>query len=1077
MGTASKGSIRRLIRTVTSQCRDGPESDRDLLRRFAACRDEDAFAALVRRHGAMVRGVALRVLRGHQDAEDVCQATFLLLARKVNIVPWRDSVANWLYGAAYRLALQTRDAANRRNAREIKVRPKPPPDALAEITLRELQTVLDEELARLPRKYRAAILLCCLEGKARDEAAQCLGWTLATIKSRLEEGRELLRRRMASRGLALSAALAGVTLASQAAQAASSAALIHATSRAALQLLAGKAATNVVSPNVIALIQGGARSMFFTKLKVGVALAAAAAAVATVIIALAQDAPATAQAGQPPAREAAEPAAPERNSPQPTTQPSASTIGQPGKAPSEEDSKRTIVLHGKVFGPGDRPVAGARLFLTVDEWTDPIELGTSDVNGSYRFAVPEKKLRRTVSGGFQQADCQASLIATATDLGPAWEELPSVKGNRYGEMKAEYAHDFHLGVDYPIAGRVVDIRGKPVARAVVAVDRIHSLSDGRWHKMHPAIKSGDANFMTREQNDVNGWFSPLYRTAWNMIPPATTDSEGRFRLAGVGSDRAVRLHVTGPGIRSANVSVLTRDDVAGFTQAIRTKWPRARRPHGYFWPEWQSLPDGGESVSVFGPFPKIEPEGDQGVLLFGPSPTIEVDPARTIAGVVRDAATGEPIAGVRINTTDRLGGGVATTDRHGRYRLLRVEKQSSISVYNSPEPERYLTVVRRLTDAEGLGEIVADIDIPRGVVINGRVLEAGTNRPIVSAPRQGCHDIVPGPLVAGNVFYFPLATNAALRGRPTGLYFEDLWPYQRNLFVTVSIDPDGRFRMVVPPGPGVLFAQSSPGMPMFATAMVWKESDGMHRLLPYATLTTRAKDDGAPAGDAQSLPGFHGPIPIANYHAYRVINPPADAKTLDLTLNVPRAPSRMLRFVDPDGRAIRGVHVQGLVAPPASMTVILDGSEAEALALEPGKPREVIATSGDGKYIVKTSVSADDLRPATIRLEPAGSITGRIVDDNGKPVKALLSPDQQTKAAADVGYIPQVRSDADGRFRIVGLLAGLRYSGEIRGRNSDSERVGTAFENVVLRAGEVRDLGDIRIKAAVDAKSDANSGK
>src|SRR5258708_7162238 len=84
------------------------------------------------------------------------------------------------------------------------------------------------------------------------------------------------------------------------------------------------------------------------------------------------------------------------------------------------------------------------------------------------------------------------------------------------------------------------------------------------------------------------------------------------------------------------------------------------------------------------------------------------------------------------------------------------------------------------------------------------------------------------------------------------------------------------------------------------------------------------------------------------------------------------APFRMLRFVGPDGRAIRGVSVQGLVAPPGTMTVVLDGSEVEVLALEPGKPRQVIATSSDGKYIVKTSVSGDDLGPKTIRLEPAG---------------------------------------------------------------------------------------------------------
>src|SRR5262249_53674624 len=156
-------------------------------------------------HSAMVLGLALRALRQRQDAEDVCQATFLVLAQKAGRTAWRDSVANWLYEVAGRLARKARDAARRRSAREGKVPPRVPPDALAEVSLRDLQAALDEELKRLPAKYRAPILLCCLEGKARDEAAQCLGWPLASVKARLEEGRELLRRRLARRGLTLSA--------------------------------------------------------------------------------------------------------------------------------------------------------------------------------------------------------------------------------------------------------------------------------------------------------------------------------------------------------------------------------------------------------------------------------------------------------------------------------------------------------------------------------------------------------------------------------------------------------------------------------------------------------------------------------------------------------------------------------------------------------------------------------------------------------------------------------------------------------------------------------------------------------
>ena len=469
--------------------------------------------------------------------------------------------------------------------------------------------------------------------------------------------------------------------------------------------------------------------------------------------------------------------------------------------------------------PGDRPVAGARLDLSVDERTDPTELGTSDADGAYRFVVPEQTLRRTVSPNFVHAECNAALIVTAPGFGPGWAELPAVQGGRMGDVKPEYSQDLHLGADFPIAGRIVDAVGKPIAGAAVAVQSIFDLADRRWYKMPAAIKAGNPDLMSREETDTNNWFTPLYPTAWRMIPPATTDLEGRFQLAGVGRDRAIRLAVSGPGIRSATASVLTRDDVADFTEAIRKRYPRMRRPHGYFYPPR-----------------KDAPEGDQGVQLFGPSPTIEVDPARTVTGVVRDASTGEPIVNHRMAIASGSGYASAETDSHGRYRILRDEDDPSIVMYSDQyHTDRYLISVRRLTNAKGFGDIVADFDIPRGVVINGRVLEAGTDRPIVSGPRQGCHDTVPGPLIAGTVFYFPLSSNTALRGSPTGLYFEGFPAGSQNYYRCVAIGGDGRFRIAVPPGPGVLLVQASPGLPMFAEMQAWKESDGFHRLFPYVS--------------------------------------------------------------------------------------------------------------------------------------------------------------------------------------------------------------------------------------------------
>ncbi len=186
--------------------------DRELVERFTRQRDESAFEVLLRRHGPMVWRLCRRVLRHEQDAEDAFQATFVVLARKAPSLRRQEAVGAWLYGVARRIALKARARDARRRERESLVPERSPLDPLDEISVREAQTVLDEELLRLPARYQAAVLLCCLEGLTRDEAAARIGVSVSTLKSRLEEGRRRLRERLARRGLSLSAVLASALL-------------------------------------------------------------------------------------------------------------------------------------------------------------------------------------------------------------------------------------------------------------------------------------------------------------------------------------------------------------------------------------------------------------------------------------------------------------------------------------------------------------------------------------------------------------------------------------------------------------------------------------------------------------------------------------------------------------------------------------------------------------------------------------------------------------------------------------------------------------------------------------------------
>jgi RNA polymerase sigma factor (sigma-70 family) len=208
-------------------------TDRQLLQRFTLGRDEAAFAELVGRHGALVSGVCRRILRREQDAEDAFQAAFLVLAKKAATIRKEESVASWLYGVAWRCASRLRrDLARRRwHERNMASRvnhpfpepepepqPQPEPESgwgwgwgsgseFADLSWREVQEVLHEELARLPEKYRAPLVLCYLEGRTQCEAARQLGWGENVLRGRVDRGRERLRQRLTRRGITLSAAL------------------------------------------------------------------------------------------------------------------------------------------------------------------------------------------------------------------------------------------------------------------------------------------------------------------------------------------------------------------------------------------------------------------------------------------------------------------------------------------------------------------------------------------------------------------------------------------------------------------------------------------------------------------------------------------------------------------------------------------------------------------------------------------------------------------------------------------------------------------------------------------------------
>jgi RNA polymerase sigma factor (sigma-70 family) len=248
-------------------------TDAQLLERFTAAQDETAFTVLVQRHARLVWAVCRNTLQHQQDAEDALQASFLVLATRARSIKKAASLANWLHGVAFRTAMLVKRRAAVQRSHEEKARSTMTQSkSESETAWRELLGVLDSEIRRLPGKYAAPFVLCCLEGRSGPEAARQLGWKEGTVTNRLTQARKLLRQRLVRRGIDLSLVLGGLAVAYRAAPAAGSIRLAADVLQSAELLQGGQAVTGAVSSQVVALANGVIKAMLLTKLKLSAAI-------------------------------------------------------------------------------------------------------------------------------------------------------------------------------------------------------------------------------------------------------------------------------------------------------------------------------------------------------------------------------------------------------------------------------------------------------------------------------------------------------------------------------------------------------------------------------------------------------------------------------------------------------------------------------------------------------------------------------------------------------------------------------------------------------------------------------------
>jgi RNA polymerase sigma factor (sigma-70 family) len=657
-------------------------SDGELLDRFARQHDESAFAQLVKRYGSLVLGTCRRVLGNEADAEDAFQATFLVLARKAGTTAWRGPVGGWLYRTAHQVACKARTAAQRRSRHEEKVSPRPATGPLEELSAKELLTILDEELLKLPERYRAPLVLCYLQGATRDEAAQQLGCPPATLKCRLERGRQRLHAAAQRRGLALSSMLTAIVLTSGS-SAAVAAPVVRSTVRAASGLLAGQSLAAIVSTQVAQLVEGGLPAMAVSKLRALVALVVVCGGLSGMAL----------WARGTDAESAGGPALPERS----VSARKAPPAKEQGKVGAREASAGKAKAHckGQVLSPEGKTVSGAKVvYLFQAEREDGVwgtataARGMTGPDGRFHLVVPPPEGARRRSGGM--------VIATAPGYGPGWTSVGSP--DSVHEATVRLVKD-----DVPLQGRVVDLEGRPIAGAsarVLQLRATHREDLGPWEKELRAKKE----LKLWGPNDPG---VALDVTASGTGQTVRTDKDGKFRLSGLGRERLVLLRFSGPTIETRDVYTMTRAGRATIITREKDRYLAAR-------------------VGALAP------------VVHRATFDHAAAPTRAVVGTVTDQATGKPVAGItlRAELTHGLGGREdrsirTTTDKEGRYRLVGLPRgPKQMITVESGAGQPYLGAGRQTGRAPDLDPVRVDFALVRGVVIRGRVTDKATGKPV-----------------------------------------------------------------------------------------------------------------------------------------------------------------------------------------------------------------------------------------------------------------------------------------------------------------------------------------------------------
>jgi RNA polymerase sigma factor (sigma-70 family) len=1021
--------VLRHIRGLTGAERISQCGDRELLDRFIRRRDGSAFEALLRRHGPMVLSVCRRILGNRPEVEDSFQAAFLVLANKARNITNRESVGGWLHRVAAHVALKARGRAATRQRHERHAPGRSPSNPLDELTARELLALLDEELRLLPERQRAPLVLCYLEGRPRDEAARQLGWSLGTLKRRLEEARRSLRSRLVRRGVTLSAALLAAELTRSAAAGAVPSALVFTTVRAALVPLSARA----VNSAAIALAKSVLPTLGVSKAKVLAACALAACLLIVGVAMLSRSAPAETQVTV--------------SASVPAPAQSLRVEEKPSAGPEQvkEAARAVMAISGQVFSPDGKAVSAADVAVVAWSHRMPREgegsprletwaHGKTDEEG--RFQMTPRRVATT--GYYAHRHYQIAVLAGHRGTGVGWHFL------KFESAKADVKVTLHP--EQVRRGKLIDLKGQPAAGVRVDVVSVGKPA-GKYEMLTAGGHPDKETFLSAAPPSAGSGFwegEVWFEEAPDPLPcwpsSAKTDAEGRFTLHGVGRDQTVRIRIRGNEQVASELKTLAAASEAEPPElAISCGSP--------FFIEG-TITDAGTGKPISKAHVHVEVAG---AAMFTPL----WPPPADWKGRQHCAGVGFTPSALPVLAAPSESG---LTDERGHYRISAFRSdfyklRSFAVVVTGAEEKPYFTVKKTIRWPKGAIKQQVDVSVPRGVLVRGRVVEQPSEKPVADARID---------------FYqkgmkFRTETDG-IALQPDGV----LHPYPR---VT---DVDGSFQIIVPPGRSYLLV------------------NGPTRVYTLDTIAPAELgiDDPYPEAGWTFIPPGSRAGKKPSYYPDRAVKLDAQTnKALEpISVTLRRAPVLKGRVVGPDGDpAVKAkpIYGQAPFMEPSSggfaMELRLQNGEFSIPVRNPDTPLCLLFTDTERNLGAAASFTPQQAEgePVTVRLAPCGSVSFRLLDAAGKPLADeqpalwLSLPAEPYSAPRDLEKLIarghhhwnydaiwssdlKTRTDMNGRITISGLVPGAAY----RLLLSDGKA-----KDFQMDAGKSLDLGDLTIAA------------